>query len=38
VRFALGDGQDLAKDVDYAPLPSSLRDKALAQLDKLTVG
>jgi phosphate transport system substrate-binding protein len=35
-RFALGDGQDLAKDVDYAPLPSSLRDKALAQLDQLT--
>jgi phosphate transport system substrate-binding protein len=35
VRFALTDGQDLAKDVDYAPLPSSLRDKAIAQLDNI---
>jgi phosphate transport system substrate-binding protein len=37
VRFLLTDGQDLAGDVDYAPLPDALREKALAQLDKITV-
>jgi phosphate transport system substrate-binding protein len=28
------EGQDLAKEVDFAALPQSLHDKALAQLDK----
>ncbi|MEU4566511.1 phosphate ABC transporter substrate-binding protein PstS [Micromonospora sp. NPDC023956] len=35
VKYILTDGQDLAKDVDFAPLPTSLKDKALAQLDKI---
>jgi phosphate transport system substrate-binding protein len=38
ITFLLNDGQELAPDVDYAPLPKSLRDKALAQLDQLVVG
>ncbi len=38
MTFLLTDGQDLAKDIDYAPLPKSLRDKSLAQLDSLVVG
>jgi phosphate transport system substrate-binding protein len=36
VRFVLNDGQDLAEDVDYSPLPDALRTKALAQLDKIS--
>lgn len=35
VRYILTDGQELAKDIDFAPLPASLKDKALAQLDKI---
>ncbi|XTZ16239.1 phosphate ABC transporter substrate-binding protein PstS [Micromonospora echinospora] len=35
VKYILTDGQELAKDVDFAPLPTSLKDKALAQLDKI---
>lgn len=35
LTFLLTDGQDLAKDVDFAPLPASLKEKALAQLDKI---
>lgn len=35
LTFLLTDGQGLAKDVDFAPLPASLKDKALAQLDKI---
>lgn len=35
VKYILTDGQALAKDVDFAPLPASLKDKALAQLDKI---
>ena len=38
VTFLLTEGQDLAADVSFAKLPTSLRDKALAQLDKPTVG
>lgn len=35
LKFLLsGEGQGLAKDVDFAALPQSLHDKALAQLDK----
>lgn len=37
LRFVLTDGQDLAQEVDYARLPASLRDKALAQLDALVI-
>lgn len=32
LTFLLTGGQDLAKDVDFAPLPTTLRDKALAQI------
>jgi phosphate transport system substrate-binding protein len=35
VRYMLTDGQSVAKDVNFAPLPSSLQQKALAQLDKI---
>jgi phosphate transport system substrate-binding protein len=38
VTFLLTEGQDLAAQVSFAKLPTELRDKALAQLDKLTVG
>lgn len=37
LTFLLKDGQDLAADIDYAPLPTSLRDKALAQLDSIVM-
>ncbi|CAM3270537.1 phosphate ABC transporter substrate-binding protein PstS [Stackebrandtia soli] len=35
IEYLLTDGQDLAAEVDFAPLPESLREKALAQLDKV---
>jgi phosphate transport system substrate-binding protein len=38
VTYVLNEGQDLARDVSFSKLPTELRDKALAQLDKLTVG
>ena len=38
ITFLLNDGQDLAKNIDYAPLPDSFRLKALAQLDQIVVG
>lgn len=38
VTYLLNEGQDVAKDVDFAKLPDSLRTQALAQLDKPTVG
>lgn len=38
VTYVLTEGQALAQDVGYAKLPDSLREKALAQLDKITVG
>ncbi|HEX2048742.1 MAG TPA: phosphate ABC transporter substrate-binding protein PstS [Acidimicrobiales bacterium] len=37
LRYMLTDAQALAKDVDYAPLPTSLRDKALTQLESIAV-
>ncbi len=37
LTFILTDGQDLANPVDYAELPASLRDKALAQIDSIVV-
>jgi phosphate transport system substrate-binding protein len=36
-KYMLTDGQALIKDIDFAPLPKSLADKAVAQLDKLVV-
>jgi phosphate transport system substrate-binding protein len=35
VNYVLTDGQAIAKDVNFASLPSSLQQKALAQLDKV---
>ncbi|KXK62224.1 phosphate ABC transporter substrate-binding protein [Micromonospora rosaria] len=35
VKYLLNDGQDLAKEIDFAPLPASLKEKALAQVDKI---
>jgi phosphate transport system substrate-binding protein len=35
LTYLLNDGQDLAQEIDYAPLPDSLKTKALAQLDKI---
>ena len=35
--YLLGDGQKLLPDLSYAPLPSSLDQKAIAQLDQITV-
>jgi phosphate transport system substrate-binding protein len=36
LNFLLTDGQGLAKSVGFAPLPSALADKAVAQLAKIT--
>ena len=36
-KFMLTDGQKLLPEIDFAPIPKSLQDKALAQLDKLVV-
>ncbi len=37
LTYVLTDGQDLAVRADYARLPESLRQQALAQLDNITV-
>ena len=37
LRYLLTDAQELAADVDYAPLPAPLRDKALAVIDSIAV-
>lgn len=37
LRYMLTEGQKLAPKIDYAPLPTSLDTKALAQLDKIKV-
>ena len=37
LKFLLGDGQKFLKDLDFAPLPKSLHDKAMKQLDKIAV-
>ena len=36
-RYMLTDGQKLLPEIDFAPIPKSLQDKALAQLDKVQV-
>jgi phosphate transport system substrate-binding protein len=35
LKYLLNDGQDLAKDVSFAKLPDELKQKALAQVDKV---
>ena len=38
INYLLTDGQALAADVDFAKLPTSLQEKAVAQLDEIKVG
>ena len=35
LRYLVTDGQKLSKDIDYAPLPSALQQKALAQIETI---
>ncbi|HEU4730294.1 MAG TPA: phosphate ABC transporter substrate-binding protein PstS [Kofleriaceae bacterium] len=37
LRYLVTDGQTQLKELDFAPLPKSLADKAVAQLDKIQV-
>jgi phosphate transport system substrate-binding protein len=37
LTFLLKDGQSLLKEIDYAPLPKTLQDKAIKQVDKIKV-
>jgi phosphate transport system substrate-binding protein len=37
LRFLVKDGQKLLSEIDYAPLPKSLQDKAMKQIDKIQV-
>ena len=36
LNYLLNDGQDLAEENSFAPLPADLKTKALAQLDKVS--
>jgi hypothetical protein len=39
LHYLLGsDGQNLAKTVDFAPISSTLDQKATAQIDQITTG
>jgi phosphate transport system substrate-binding protein len=35
LTYLLNDGQELASEVDFAPLPDALKEKALAQVEKI---
>jgi phosphate transport system substrate-binding protein len=37
LRYMVGDAQKLAEDVDYAPLPAALQQKAVAQIEQILV-
>lgn len=37
IKFLVTDGQPQLKELDFAPLPKTLADKAVAQLDKIQV-
>ena len=37
LRYMVTDGQKLAQDIDYAPLPTSLQQKTIAQIDSVLV-
>jgi phosphate transport system substrate-binding protein len=37
LRFLVKDGQKFLTEIDYAPLPASLQDRAVKQLDKIQV-
>jgi len=36
-KYMLTDGQKLLPEIDFAPLPKSIQDKALTQLEKVQV-
>jgi phosphate transport system substrate-binding protein len=36
-KYLVTDGQKLLPEIDYAPIPKALQDKALAQIDKIGV-
>ena len=36
-RYLVTDGQKLLPEIDFAPIPNSLQDKAVAQIDKVQV-
>jgi phosphate transport system substrate-binding protein len=38
LNWALTTGQDMAKTLDYAPLPPSLRDRVLKLVTEIQVG
>jgi phosphate transport system substrate-binding protein len=38
LNYLLTDGQKTLADLDFAPLPKSIQDKAIAQLAQLQVG
>jgi phosphate transport system substrate-binding protein len=38
VRWALTEGGDMARELDYAPLPEGLRTRVLAKMDGVTCG
>jgi phosphate transport system substrate-binding protein len=38
VNYLVTTGQDMLSDIDYAPLPKSLQDKAVAQLEQIKTG
>lgn len=37
LRYVVGEAQNLAEDVDYAPLPAALQQKAVAQIGQILV-
>jgi phosphate transport system substrate-binding protein len=37
LKFLVKDGQKLLGEIDYAPLPKSLQDRAIKQLDKIQI-
>ena len=36
-KFLVTDGQKLLGEIDFAPLPKSLQDKAIAQVEKIQI-
>ena len=38
MNYLVGDGQKLLPDLDYAPLPTSIQQQAVAQLDQIKIG
>src|SRR5256885_10175736 len=37
LQYIYGDGQTMAAEINYAKLPDSLKEKGLAQVDKLVI-